>query len=59
MNNFLVPTTLSNVQTFIGLIDYHRNYVKGYSRMTTLFSNSPRRTTPLIGTLIVKMISIC
>jgi hypothetical protein len=36
MNNFLVPTTIFNVQAFMGLIDYHRNYVKGYSHITTL-----------------------
>jgi len=33
--HFLEPRTITNIRSFLGLIGYYRNYVRGYSRLAT------------------------
>jgi hypothetical protein len=37
--HFLVPKTVTNVRSFLGLTGYYQNYVHGYSRMTVPLFN--------------------
>jgi hypothetical protein len=35
MVEFLVPKIITNMQAFMGLIRYYRNYVRGYAKFAT------------------------
>jgi hypothetical protein len=34
VKDFLIPRSITNVWTFLGLIGYYKNFVRGYTKIT-------------------------
>ncbi len=48
---FLVPRTVTNIQTFLGLIGYYHNYIRNYAKILTFLFELTKRDATLQWTI--------
>jgi hypothetical protein len=48
MVEFSIPRTITNIQAFLGLTRYYRNYVRGYVKLATLQFELTKRDATLL-----------
>lgn len=56
INKWSIPKNVKEIQRFLGLCSYYRKFVKDFSKIANLYTNSQRKDTYLCGQMNVTLL---